>query len=96
MSSISCCGSDCSQCYCYGNMCKGCNECEGKVFHAPAGQACSIYDCVVNTNKLSHCGKCDKKMPCEIWVKTRDPKFTDEEFEQNIAERMANLKKLFD
>ena len=22
---ISCCGSDCSKCYCYGKMCQGCN-----------------------------------------------------------------------
>ncbi len=22
---VSCCGSDCSACYCYGDMCKGCN-----------------------------------------------------------------------
>ncbi|MCR5249251.1 MAG: hypothetical protein K6E50_01445 [Lachnospiraceae bacterium] len=32
---ISCCGSDCSTCYCYGEMCKGCNAVCGKVFHAP-------------------------------------------------------------
>lgn len=37
---ISCCGSDCSACYCYGKMCKGCNaECgKVKVFHAPEGK----------------------------------------------------------
>lgn len=34
---ISCCGSDCSTCYCYGEMCKGCNAVCGKVFHAPDG-----------------------------------------------------------
>ena len=27
---ISCCGSDCSACYCYGEMCKGCNAVCGK------------------------------------------------------------------
>ena len=35
---ISCCGSDCSACYCYGEMCKGCNAVCGKVFHAPDGK----------------------------------------------------------
>ena len=31
---ISCCGADCSTCYCYGEICKGCNAVCGKVFHA--------------------------------------------------------------
>ena len=48
---LSVCGTDCSACYCYGNMCIGCNECEGKVFHAPDGQACAIYDCTVHNKK---------------------------------------------
>ena len=42
---ISCCGSDCSTCYCYGEMCKGCNAVCGKVFHAPDGKECPIYYC---------------------------------------------------
>ena len=37
---ISCCGSDCSTCYCYGEMCKGCNAVCGKVFHAPDEKEC--------------------------------------------------------
>ncbi len=37
---ISCCGSDCSTCYCYGKMCQGCNAVCGEVFHAPEGKAC--------------------------------------------------------
>lgn len=35
MSLMSVCGTDCSACYCYGEMCSGCSACEGKVFHAP-------------------------------------------------------------
>ena len=42
---IRCCGSDCSTCYCYGEMCKGCNAICGKVFHAPDGKECPIYYC---------------------------------------------------
>ena len=45
---ISVCGTDCSACYCFGKMCNGCNSCKGKVFHAPEGKACPIYDCVRN------------------------------------------------
>jgi catechol 2,3-dioxygenase-like lactoylglutathione lyase family enzyme len=83
------CGTDCLACGCFGTLCKGCNECEGKVFHSPDG--CSIYTCVRIEKKLHDCGKCDK-LPCEIWQKTRDPKFTDEEFRQNIAARVQALK----
>ena len=90
MSMISVCGTDCSTCYCYGELCKGCNELQGKVFHIPEGKACRIYECTVNTKKYSSCGKCDK-LPCDIWRSTRDPKFSDEEFEENIRERMSNL-----
>ncbi len=90
MNDISCCGTDCSACYCYGKMCQGCNEAQGKVFHAPEGQPCPIYECSVNTKNYPHCGNCDK-VPCEIWEKTRDPKFTDEEFKKNVGERMANI-----
>lgn len=31
-------------------------------------------------------------MPCEIRKATKDPNFTDEEFENNINERIKNLK----
>lgn len=91
MSMISVCGSDCSACYCYGNVCNGCNEAEGKVFHMPEGEVCPIYECTVITNRYGHCGECEE-LPCHIWRSTRDPKFTDEEFEENIRERVANLK----
>ena len=30
---ISCCGFDCSACYCYGKMCKACNAVCDKVFY---------------------------------------------------------------
>ena len=32
------------------------------------------------------------KIPCDIWKKTRDPKFTDEEFEKSINDRVEMLK----
>lgn len=88
---ISVCGTDCSACYCYGKMCTGCNACEGKVFHSPEG--CSIYQCVIHNKNLEHCGKC-QEAPCDIWRATRDPKYSDEEFEKNIAGRMQTLQKL--
>lgn len=88
---LSCCGTDCSACYCYGEMCKGCNEHKGKVFHAPEGNACPIYECARNKNCFYSCGEC-VKIPCEIWYKTRDPKFSDEEFQKNVEERVQRIK----
>lgn len=89
---ISCCGTDCSKCGCLGNMCKGCNASLGKVFHAPKGKACPIYECSIHQKGMKGCGEC-AYVPCEIWRKTRDPSFSDEEFEQNIRERIERLTK---
>lgn len=88
---ISCCGTECGKCSFYGNMCEGCNESKGKVFHAPEGRACAIYACSVNKKKLRHCGQCGE-VPCEVWRGTKDPGFSDEEFEKNIRHRVENLK----
>lgn len=88
---ISVCGADCSACSCFGKMCAGCNDCAGKVFHVPEGKACPIYECVKNDKGLSDCGKCGA-IPCKIWLKTRDPKYSDEEFQQNINLRMEALR----
>ena len=93
MADLSVCGTDCSTCYCYGEMCTGCNECGGKVFHVPDGQTCGIYECSVNNRKLKNCGECGN-VPCEIWMKTRDPKFADREFEDNVNGRIQALRKL--
>jgi len=87
---ISCCGADCKACGCYGQMCSGCNECQGKVFHAPEGKACPIYECAVQKKKLAFCGDCGQ-MPCSVWRATRDPGMSEHEFEASIAERVKNL-----
>lgn len=90
---ISVCGADCAKCYCFeANLCSGCNVHKGKVFHCPDGAECAIYHCCVTEHSYSHCLECEK-IPCDIWRSTRDPKFTDEEFAQNIAERIALLRK---
>lgn len=89
---LSCCGTECMKCEFYGAMCKGCNASLGKVFHAPKGQACPIYECSVNQKKLKRCGVCGS-VPCEIWRKTKDPSFSEEEFEKSIQERINGLKK---
>ena len=45
---LSVCGTDCSACPLHGNLCAGCNEACGKVFHAPEGKPCQIYGCCAN------------------------------------------------
>lgn len=88
---LSVCGTDCTKCGCYGNMCAGCNELNGKVFHAPKGEACPIYRCAVNKNKYANCAGCDR-LPCDVWRATKDPSMTEEAFAANIAERVGNLR----
>lgn len=88
---ISCCGTDCSSCNLYGNMCIGCNEARGKVFHAPEGKECPIYYCSRVKNGLDSCGECDK-LPCEAILGTRDPSLTEEEFLKTVEDRVNRLK----
>ena len=88
---ISCCGADCSSCYCYGNICKGCNAVCGKVFHVPEGKECPVYVCCRIREGYYSCVECEK-LPCELILATRDPKMSDEEFEQNVADRVKRLK----
>lgn len=57
---FSVCGTDCGTCDCFGKMCNGCNSCEGKVFHAPEGSACPIYDCVRNDRGCKIVGNVEK------------------------------------
>lgn len=90
---ISICGLDCSVCYCFeAGMCTGCNDCKGKVFHCGGGE-CAVYHCCVTEHEYSNCLEC-ADIPCGIWRKTRDPKYSDEEFEQIITERINTLKSL--
>lgn len=83
------CGTDCGLCSCRGSLCQGCSASEGRVFHSPEG--CPIYRCVRERKGLPDCGRCGE-LPCAIWEGTRDPKFTDEGFRENIAGRVARLR----
>lgn len=88
---ISCCGLDCSTCYCFGEMCKGCNALCGKVFHVPDGKACVIYHCCKTQNGYDSCKECDK-LPCDLILGTRDPNMSEEEFMKSVDERVKRLK----
>lgn len=88
---ISCCGSDCGSCGCYGNLCKGCNAVSGKVFHAPEGKECPIYDCSRVKNAFQSCGECGK-LPCALILETRDPSLSEEEFMKTVSDRVDRLR----
>lgn len=88
---LTCCGTECAACGAYGSMCQGCNETNGKVFHAPEGEACAIYRCSVNKCKFTTCAACGK-LPCDIWLATRDPAMTKEQFDASVRERVEKLK----
>lgn len=88
---LSCCGAECTACGCYQTLCPGCNEACGRVFHAPEGKPCPIYQCAVNRKRAVTCGSCDR-LPCAIWKATRDPSLSEEEFEASIRQRMQHLK----
>lgn len=88
---VSCCGANCTECSFHGTACAGCNECQGRVFHAPPGKACPIYACSVQKHRYVTCAGC-RELPCRIWHSTRDPQLSDEEMEKSIQERMARLR----
>ena len=90
---LSVCGTDCSACPLHGNLCTGCNEACGKVFHAPEGKPCPIYGCCVNKHHYATCASCSR-VPCAVWQATRDPSMTDEQFEQSVNDRVSALKKI--
>ena len=90
---LSVCGTDCTACPLHGNLCTGCNEACGKVFHAPEGKPCPIYGCCVNKHHYATCASCSQA-PCAVWQATRDPSMTDEQFEQSVNDRVSALRKI--
>jgi len=90
---LSVCGTDCTACPLHGNLCTGCNEACGKVFHAPEGKPCPIYGCCVNKHHYATCASCSR-VPCAVWQATRDPSMTDEQFEQSVNDRVSALRKI--
>lgn len=88
---ISCCGTDCSTCGLLGDLCIGCNEAKGRVFHVPEGSECPIYNCSRTRNGMDSCAECDK-LPCEVILSTRDPNLSDEEFSKSVEERVNRLR----
>ena len=90
---LTCCGMECTACEFYKTSCIGCNEAQGKVFHAPSGIPCPIYSCSVHKHRYVFCKSCEK-LPCEIWKKTKDPQLSEMEFENSISQRIQKLQEV--
>ncbi|EET60522.1 hypothetical protein BRYFOR_07339 [Marvinbryantia formatexigens DSM 14469] len=88
---LSCCGTECAACGYYGTMCQGCNELQGRVFHAPEGKPCPIYACAVRKKRMVNCAECDI-LPCSIWQETKDPQLSENAFQKSIENRINNLR----
>lgn len=87
------CGVICAtDCRAYKTECEGCVELDGKVSWAGfyGRERCPIFECVLEKG-LANCAVCGQA-PCDIWIMTRNPDASDEEFEADIARRLSNLK----
>ena len=87
---LTACGLECADCPLYQEDCPGCNECAGRVFHAPPGKPCPLYAFAVNRKHRTGCGGC-ADAPCALWEQVRDPALSEEEFRASVAARLKNL-----
>jgi hypothetical protein len=90
----SACGVYCGECNYLGKECAGCNNLKGKPFWAAQFNMniCPLYDCAINKKQLEHCGFCNE-LPCKTFLEMKDPAMTDEQFNESVQKRCANLKK---
>lgn len=94
MDSCAVCGSHCPECPHYQKACPGCREVKGQTFwaqdHFPK-KTCPIFECSVNTKKLSDCSGC-QTLPCQTFTTLKDPSMTDAEFQENLEARLKRLR----
>lgn len=83
----------CQECEFFEKTCSGCHAVQGKTFwaidHVPS-KVCPLFDCAVNTKKLSNCGSC-AELPCETFRKMKDPSVSEEEHIIGITKRVERL-----
>lgn len=83
-----CCATDCRA---YKTECEGCVELEGRIPWAVfyGREFCPIVDCA-REKGFSSCAECGLA-PCQVWLDTRDPDVSDEQFAADIASRLKHL-----
>ncbi len=90
---ISCCGTFCEKCPQYQQPCPGCIKLQGKPsWITEVGlNCCPFYACCVVDKKLLNCGQCSSA-PCQLFYDTKDPSLSNEEFQNDLADRIAKLR----
>jgi hypothetical protein len=91
---LSACGLKCDECEFFKKTCSGCYNVKGSTFWAQEmmpEKVCPLFDCAVNKKELISCGGCGL-LPCELFLKMKDPKSTDEEHKASILKRVELLK----
>lgn len=91
---LSACGLKCDECEFFNKTCKGCYNVQGSTFWAiemMPEKVCPLYDCSVNKKGLKSCGGCNR-LPCELFLRMKDPNSTEEEHQESILKRVALLK----
>lgn len=91
---LSACGLKCDECEFFQKKCNGCKTVKGQTFWAlemmPA-KTCPLYDCAVNQRNNKDCGDCTD-LPCELFLKMKDPNSNEEEHKVSLEKRVAILK----
>ena len=90
---ISCCGAVCSDCKSYPDNCGGCESIHGKAewINYVGIDVCPIFKCCRTEKEFYSCSKCND-LPCGNYYLYKDPRITDEEYNQTIAKAVALLK----
>jgi hypothetical protein len=91
---LSACGLICDECEHFNVTCTGCHAVKGQTFWAlemMPTKTCPLYDCSVNKKKYKDCGDC-AELPCELFVKMKDPNSTEEEHQASLISRVSRLK----
>jgi hypothetical protein len=86
------CGLFCGDCEFLGNLCRGCEQVQGKPFWTAQFkfEFCPLYDCCFNQKQLEHCGMCND-FPCNTFNLLRDPSLSDEEAAKALQKRKSDL-----
>jgi len=92
---IGACGCNCSDCRIFEKDCKGCHAIKGKAcwLNEVGLDICDFYECSVIHNNLKHCGECSE-IPCEKFLKNKNPAWTEEQHKKIVEERVILLKEL--
>lgn len=88
------CGVYCGGCHLLGEQCPGCGDVDGRPFWIAAVgvTVCPLHGCCYEQKQLEHCGLC-RELPCELFLRLRDPEMSDEEFEESLRARQSALRR---